>query len=60
MQLIAGRTAQEYNHHKNQHGAFWEPLSRDGDEADEHLHRAVEDIDGAYTLRDYGEAYDGD
>ena len=29
-------------------------------EADEHLHRAVEDIDEAYTLRDYGEAYDGD
>jgi putative transposase len=24
MQLIAGRTAQEYNQRKNRHGAFWE------------------------------------
>ena len=24
MQLIAGRTAQEYNERKNRHGAFWE------------------------------------
>jgi putative transposase len=24
MQLIVGRTAQEYNQRKNRHGAFWE------------------------------------
>ena len=27
MQLIAGRTAQEYNERKARHGAFWEELS---------------------------------
>ena len=27
MQLIAGRTAQEYNERKARHGAFWEDLS---------------------------------
>jgi REP element-mobilizing transposase RayT len=27
MQLIAGRTAQEYNQGKNRHGGFWEDRS---------------------------------
>ncbi len=39
MQLIAGRTAQEYNERKNRHGAFWEDrYHATAIEADEHLH----------------------
>ena len=42
MQLIAGRTAQEYNQRKNRNGAFWEDRYHAiAIEADEHLHRSV-------------------
>lgn len=42
MQLIAGRTAQEYNERKNRHGAFWEDrYHATAIEADEHLHRCL-------------------
>ena len=40
MQLIAGRTAQEYNQRKNRHGAFWEDrYHATAIETNEHLHR---------------------
>jgi uncharacterized protein (TIGR02452 family) len=40
MQLIAGRTAQEYNQRKNRQGAFWEDhYHATAIEADRHLHR---------------------
>ena len=46
MQLIAGRTAQEYNERKNRHGAFWEDrYHATAIEADEHLHRCLVYID---------------
>ena len=46
MQLIAGRTAQEYNQRKNRHGAFWEDrYHATAVEADEHLHRCLVYID---------------
>jgi REP element-mobilizing transposase RayT len=39
MQLIAGRTAQEYNQRKGRQGAFWEDrYHATAIEADEHLH----------------------
>jgi putative transposase len=46
MQLIAGRTAQEYNERKGRHGAFWEDrYHATAIEADEHLHRCLVYID---------------
>ena len=46
MQLIAGRTAQEYNQRKNRHGAFWEDrYHATAIEADDHLHRCLAYID---------------
>jgi putative transposase len=46
MQLIAGRTAQEYNQRENRHGAFWEDrYHATAIEADEHLHRCLVYID---------------
>ncbi|MGH7846921.1 MAG: transposase [Candidatus Binatia bacterium] len=46
MQLIAGRTAQEYNQRKNRHGAFWEDrYHATAVEADEHLQRCLLYID---------------
>lgn len=46
MQLVAGRTAQEYNERKNRHGAFWEDrYHATAIEADEHLHRCIVYID---------------
>ena len=46
MQLIAGRTAQEYNQRKNRHGAFWEDrYHATAIQADEHLHRCLIYID---------------
>jgi len=46
MQLIAGRTAQEYNQRKNRRGAFWEDrYHASAIEADEHLHRCLVYID---------------
>src|SRR5262245_20124536 len=40
MQLIAGRTGQEYNQRKGRHGAFWEDrYHATAIEADDHLHR---------------------
>lgn len=46
MQLIAGRTAQEYNQRKGQQGAFWEDrYHATAVEADEHLHRCLVYID---------------
>jgi hypothetical protein len=42
MQLIAGRSAQEYNERKERHGAFWEDrYHASAIEADEHLHRCL-------------------
>ena len=42
MQLIAGRTAQEYNQRKARGGAFWEGrYHATAIEADEHLHRCL-------------------
>jgi putative transposase len=46
VQLIAGRTAQEYNQRKNRQGAFWEDrYHATAIEADEHLHRCLMYID---------------
>jgi REP-associated tyrosine transposase len=46
MQLIAGRTAQEYNERKGRGGAFWEDrYHATAIEADEHLHRCLVYID---------------
>ena len=46
MQLIAGRTVQEYNQRKNRHGAFWEDrCNATAVEADERLHRWLVYID---------------
>jgi putative transposase len=46
MQLIAGRTGQEFNDRKGRHGAFWEDrYHATAIEADEHLHRCVVYID---------------
>ena len=46
MQLIVGRTAQEYNQRKNRPGAFWEDRHHaTAIEADEHLHRCLVSID---------------
>jgi putative transposase len=43
MQLIAGRTAQEYNQRKNRHGAFRENrYDASAIEANKHLHRCLE------------------
>ena len=39
MQLIAGRSGQEYNQRKTRHGAFWEDrYHATAVDADEHLH----------------------
>lgn len=46
MQLIAGRTAQEYNQRKKRQGAFWEDrYHATAIEMDEHLHRCLVYID---------------
>jgi putative transposase len=46
MQLIAGRTAQEYNQRKGKQGAFWEDRYHATTvQADEHLHRCMVYID---------------
>ena len=46
IQLIAGRTAQEYNQRKACHGAFWEDRDHaTAIEADDHLHRCLVYID---------------
>jgi REP-associated tyrosine transposase len=46
MQLIAGRTAQEYNQRKGRQGAFWEDrYHATAVEADEHLRRFLVCID---------------
>jgi putative transposase len=46
MQLIAGRTAQEYNQRKDKQGAFWEDrYHATAIETDEHLHRCLTYID---------------
>jgi putative transposase len=46
MQLIAGRTAQEYNERKGRHGVFWEDrYHATAIEANEHLHRCLVYID---------------
>ena len=46
MQLIAGRTGQEYNQRKARHGALWEDrYHATAIEADEHLQRCIVYID---------------
>ena len=46
MQLIAGRSGQEYNQRKGRHGAFWEDrYHATAIEADDHLHRCLVYID---------------
>jgi putative transposase len=46
IQLIAGRSAQEYNQRKDRQGAFWEDrYHATAIEADEHLHRCLIYID---------------
>jgi hypothetical protein len=46
MQLIAGRTAQEYNQRKGRQGGFWEDrYHATAVQADEHLHRCMVYID---------------
>jgi hypothetical protein len=46
MQLIAGRTAQEYNYRKGRAGAFWEDrYHATAVEADDHLHRCLVYVD---------------
>ena len=46
MQLIAGRTGQEYNQRKGRHGAFWEDrYHATAIDADDHLHSCLVYID---------------
>jgi putative transposase len=46
LQLIAGRTAQEYNRRKNRRGAFWEDrYHATAVDTDEHLIRCLLYID---------------
>ncbi len=46
MQLVAGRTAQEYNNRKGRRGAFWEDRYHStAVETDAHLHRCITYID---------------
>jgi putative transposase len=46
MQLIAGRTAQEYNQRKGRQGAFWEDrYHATAIQTDEHLHQCLVYID---------------
>jgi len=46
MQLVAGRTGQEFNQRKGRQGAFWEDrYHATAIEADEHLHRCLVYID---------------
>ncbi|MEK6593404.1 MAG: transposase [Pseudomonadota bacterium] len=46
MQLVAGRTAQEFNHRKDRKGAFWEDrYHATAIETDDHLHRCMVYID---------------
>ena len=46
MQLIASRTAQEYNQRKVRHGAFWEDrYHATAIDLDDHLHRCLVYID---------------
>jgi putative transposase len=46
MQLIAGRTAQEYNQRKKRQGAFWEDrYHATAIQTDDHLHRCLVYID---------------
>ena len=46
MQLVAGRTAQEFNHRKHRGGAFWEDrYHATAIETDNHLHRCMVYID---------------
>ncbi|MDH5800954.1 MAG: transposase [Gammaproteobacteria bacterium] len=46
MQLLAGRTAQQYNQRKQRRGAFWEDrYHATAIETDEHLHRCLVYID---------------
>ena len=46
MQLIAGRTGQEYNERKRRHGAFWEDrYHATAIETDEHLNRCLVYVD---------------
>jgi putative transposase len=46
IQLIAGRTAQEYNQRKNRQGAFWEDrYHATAIDTDKHLHRCIVYID---------------
>lgn len=46
MQLVAARTAQEYNQRRSRHGAFWEDrYHATAIEADGHLHRCLVYID---------------
>jgi putative transposase len=46
MQLIAGRTAQDYNQRKRKQGAYWEDrYHATAVQADEHLHRCLVYID---------------
>ena len=46
IQLIAGRSAQQYNQRKARHGAFWEDrYHATAVEVDEHLHRCLVYID---------------
>ncbi len=46
MQLIAGRSAQHYNHRKNRKGAYWEDrYHATAIESDKHLHRCITYID---------------
>jgi len=46
MQLIAGRTAQEYNRRKARHGAFWEDrYHATAVDIEEHLHHCLAYID---------------
>lgn len=46
MQLVAGRTAQEFNRRKNRHGAFWEDrYHATAVETDSHLARCLTYID---------------
>ena len=57
MQLIAGRTAQEYNQRKDRQGAFWEDrYHATVIETDEHLHRCLVYIDLNMVSRRRGDS----
>ena len=52
IQLIAGRTGQQYNQRKGRQGAFWEErYHATAIAADEHLHRCLSVVDAVQKFK---------